>query len=285
MLAWEDAGDLQGAAIVYCHGVPGSRRQRAVFMPDALLRRAGVRMITPDRPGCGKSTFQPDRTIDEWSEDIQAITSQLQLDRYAVLAFSGGTPYAITAAAADPAVSGLGIVSGDAPPGLVPDVVPAHPAMAERHPLVTSAILRTIRFAPRLFASIGRRRLTQADRASVDNPEIAKRFMATLRDALRHGTRGTLVDLQLAARCWEIRPPASAIPAFVWHGGADTHSPVSIARFLTDALPRATMTVFEDEGHLSAFVRHADAIVTALRDTVLQAFARRPRNARRPTGR
>src|SRR5262249_29512707 len=123
LLAWEDAGDLQGAAIVYCHGIPGSRRQRGLFMPDVLLRRAGVRMITPDRPGCGLSTHQPDRPIDDWADDVRAITGQLRLERYGVLGFSGGTPYAITTAAVDPAVRGLAIVSGDAPPGRIPNVV------------------------------------------------------------------------------------------------------------------------------------------------------------------
>ena len=101
------------------------------------------------------------------------------------------------------AVSGLGIVSGDAPPRRIPDVSPALPLTATRRPHATSTTLRLIglmaRLAPGTLASVGRRMLAPTDRTIVADPEITNRFIAMLRDAFRQGPRGTLVDLQLAA--------------------------------------------------------------------------------------
>jgi pimeloyl-ACP methyl ester carboxylesterase len=88
-LAYEDAGPAAGVPVVFCHGFPGCGRQRQVFVGDAELRRYGVRMITPDRPGLGASDFQPGRRIEDWPADIACLVGELNLTRFAVL---GGSP-------------------------------------------------------------------------------------------------------------------------------------------------------------------------------------------------
>ena len=53
-------GDLDGTAVFGLHGTPGSRFSRP---PDeAGLERAGLRLVTYDRPGYGVSDRQPGRT-------------------------------------------------------------------------------------------------------------------------------------------------------------------------------------------------------------------------------
>ena len=54
-------GDPEGKPLVYCHGFPASRLEAALLDPAA--RKARVRIVAADRPGCGLSDFQPDRGI------------------------------------------------------------------------------------------------------------------------------------------------------------------------------------------------------------------------------
>jgi pimeloyl-ACP methyl ester carboxylesterase len=52
-----------------------------------------------DRPGCGGSSAQPDRTVAEAATDVAALADQLQVDRFAVWTVSGGGPHALACAA------------------------------------------------------------------------------------------------------------------------------------------------------------------------------------------
>lgn len=272
-LSWDEAGDPHGVAIFFFHGSPGSGLQRRVFMnDDEELRRAGVRLISPDRPGLGHSDPLPDRRIADWPGDVATLARHLGLGRFAVLGFSGGTPYAVAVAASNPRVGALGIVSGDAPPGRVAGVPGGLPATATHRPGLTAVVLWMVRLAaqvaPDLTADRSTAMLSEADRRVVSEPGMRRRFIEMLRDALRQGPGGTLLDLQLADEDWDLDPPHARIPVHIWHGEADADSPVSSARYLARRLPRATLHTFPDEGHVSVFVHHADEIVRALRAAV-----------------
>jgi len=186
---------------------------------------------------------------------------------------SGGTPYGIALAAHDPRVATLGIVSGDAPPGAVPEAPAGLPATVSGHPRLSRWVLRLVglaaRVAPGFTADRGTGMLVEADRLVVSEPRARRRFIAMLRDALRQGPEGTARDLELAARWWAVAPPARSVPIHLWHGEADVDSPPAIARYLQERLPGATLETFPGEGHVSAVIRHADAIVRTLgRDLV-----------------
>lgn len=260
-LAWEEAGDPDGAPIMFFHGSPGSRLQRRVFMTD--LR--GVRMIAPDRPGCGFSEFQPGRTISDWVDDIDALVDHLDLDRFSVLGFSGGTPYAVMVAASELPVGALGIVSGDPPPGQVADVPQGLGDVAASRPRIISLLLRLARslarWAPDFTANRATSVLSEPDQVVVSEPRIRAAFLEMLRDSLRQGPQGALLDLQLAAQAWEVIPPRDEIPIRIWHGEADTDAPVSIARYLEARLPGAELTTYPGEGHVSVFVHNGRAII------------------------
>jgi pimeloyl-ACP methyl ester carboxylesterase len=132
-LAYEDVGNRHGIPVLYCHGMPGCGLERRVFMSDELLKTMGLRVITPDRPGCGGSDFKGNRRIEDWPRDIAVLIEHLRVERFVVLGFSTGTPYALALAASELPVAAVAIVSGDAPPGSVPDVLPGLPATARIH--------------------------------------------------------------------------------------------------------------------------------------------------------
>src|SRR5262245_28275027 len=90
ILAWDEHGEPGGFPVCFFHGAPGSR---VLFpgMADAAAT-AGVRLLALDRPGCGRSSFQPGRRIADWPADVTTVADHLSLDRFAVCGVSGGGP-------------------------------------------------------------------------------------------------------------------------------------------------------------------------------------------------
>ena len=76
-LAFEDTGEPGGRPVVLFHGAPGSR----LFSPDpAATAAAGVRLITFDRPGYGRSDPLVDRRVADAAADVVALLDHLDID-------------------------------------------------------------------------------------------------------------------------------------------------------------------------------------------------------------
>ena len=85
-LAWIEYGSPDGVPVVALHGSPGTRW---FFAPHAeTAARKGVRLIAPDRPGYGHSTYHRGRTYETWARDVGRLADHLGVDRFAVLARS-----------------------------------------------------------------------------------------------------------------------------------------------------------------------------------------------------
>jgi len=91
-LVFREYGAPDGAPVLYFHGWPGSRLDFAAN--DAIAASAGVRVIAVDRPGMRGSDFQRSRRVLDWPADVASLADALGLDRFAVLGFSFGGPYA-----------------------------------------------------------------------------------------------------------------------------------------------------------------------------------------------
>lgn len=82
-LGYAQYGSPTGRAILYLHGLPGSRVEAVQF--DELAVRLGGRIIAADRPGIGWSSPQPNRTVLDHAKDIEHLAQHLELDVYGVL--------------------------------------------------------------------------------------------------------------------------------------------------------------------------------------------------------
>ncbi len=89
-LAWLEAGRPRGRPVFAFHGTPGSRRQ--VSFDEKSIAAAGVRMIAPDRPGYGLSSFHPRRSLVDWAADVSALADHLKLDSFTVVGRLGRGP-------------------------------------------------------------------------------------------------------------------------------------------------------------------------------------------------
>src|SRR5260370_33183121 len=81
-LAVEEAGDPGGFPVLAHHGTPGSRHIYGRAAADAAAR--GLRLISYDRPGYGKSAPHPGRTVADCANDVRAICQALSISRLAL---------------------------------------------------------------------------------------------------------------------------------------------------------------------------------------------------------
>src|SRR3954468_5496231 len=91
-IAVSEYGDPAGLPVFFCHGWPSSRTMAE--LAHEAGRDLGVRIISPDRPGVRDSAFQPGRKLIDWAPLLREIADQLRIDRFRILAISGGAPYA-----------------------------------------------------------------------------------------------------------------------------------------------------------------------------------------------
>ena len=111
-LAYAIWGDPEGQPAVLCHGAPASR----MFTPDpALTAKIGLRLITIDRPGYGRSTAKTGRTILDWVGDLSELVGLLDLHSFSMVAHSAGGPYALACATQLPQIRRISLVSSVAP--------------------------------------------------------------------------------------------------------------------------------------------------------------------------
>jgi pimeloyl-ACP methyl ester carboxylesterase len=86
-------GDPAGYPVFYLHGTPESRLSR--YPDEGVIRSAGTRMVTYDRPGYGGSDRHRGRTIAACAGDVAAIADALGITRFSV-------PAVVLAAAGSP---------------------------------------------------------------------------------------------------------------------------------------------------------------------------------------
>jgi pimeloyl-ACP methyl ester carboxylesterase len=96
-LAFTDMGEVGWPAVLFFHGAPTSRLLLSYLEPQFIAY--GVRAISPDRPGYGKSSPQPGRSLSAWPHDVRALVDALELHTFVVAGHSSGGPYAVAAAA------------------------------------------------------------------------------------------------------------------------------------------------------------------------------------------
>lgn len=276
-LAFSDVGDAQGDPVIYCHGFPSSRREALLLDPTARAR--GVRILAPDRPGCGDSDHQPGRGIDDWAGDVAALADHLGLARFALLGVSGGAPYALTCAWRLAArVSACALVCPLGPVYLAE----IRSAMAWPSRLLLGLARRAPRLPPLLFSGLVARTLARrpdrvealrafhappADRDDLARPEVKAILGAAVRDAMQHGAPGALEDLRVYTSPWGIPLHDIRSPVHLWHGESDGTVPIAHARWYEHHLPHPRTHYLPAEGHYSLPLRHAGAILASLVET------------------
>jgi len=277
VLRVRDAGDPDGAVVMFFHGTPGSRLD--VAFADELAAGRGVRLVSFDRPGYGGSTPAP-FGLASVAADAHAIADALGVARFATLGLSGGGPGALAAATVPGGrVVRVGIASGAVPfqlaPGALDDLddddraalalLPGDPAAA------AAAFAAWAEPMVELFRKAGDSELlalfeelfSSRDQELLKDQRLAANMAATSREALRQGTSG--VGWDSVSWVGEIDIDLSAVrcPVLLWYGTEDRLVPLARGVWLAEYLPDARLVVRDGEGHLG-FLEHFGEMLDAL---------------------
>ena len=261
--------------MIYLHGSPSSRLE--VGLPGIREAAAdlGLRVLAPDRPGMGLSTFCRYSVVD-YPRRVESFADALGLGRFAVTGVSGGGKYACACAWGLPdRVTRVALVSSTCSFDL-PGARATWNAedrrlyrLADRAPwlvrLFLAKVARDLRRDPDALFSTVERSVGAADKEVLALPGFREALDRDMDEAFRQGGRGPAHDLTLEARPWGIPLERIEVPIEIWHGDDDQVVSPEQGRILAQALPLVTEHLVPGEGHFSLFARHAAEVMQSLR--------------------
>jgi pimeloyl-ACP methyl ester carboxylesterase len=264
-LAYREAGDPSGRPVLLCHGWMGSRLTG--HPDDALTASLGVRLISADRPGIGASDPDPRASLLTVAADLHALADALELDRFEVVAHSGGGPYALALAhRLGERVARVTIAAGFAPfdrPDAYAGMTPrmrGFVKLLRAAPWLAGPFLRS---APRRFRADPAKafaqqfgRLCPADERALADPATHANLLAAATESLAQGSAGVAREARaLFARPWGFPPSEVRCPVELWYGTADTLVPPQMGEYLHATIPGSRLTALPGEGH-TLYVAH-----------------------------
>ena len=270
-----EQGAPNGLPILFFHGFAGSRLQ----CPDAGGAAAdlGVRLIAVDRPAVGLSDRKPGRRPIDWADDVRALADALDVDRFAIVAWSAGAPHALACGyALSDRVLAIGLASPAGGwfigPGATKHV------SAESRGLTTLArfapwalrpalaqLRRSLLRAPRRVIENQILRLPAKDQATLADPAVRRLLIETAGEGFRQGIWGVYDDTLAVARPWGFEPGAVQTPVWIWQGDADTSVLPALAQELAGKLPHCSFSLLPGEGHFLLFTHWRAMLQTLVR--------------------
>ncbi|CAN5690965.1 alpha/beta hydrolase [soil metagenome] len=271
-LGFDDVGARDGVPVIYFHGFGSSRVIR--HPDDSIAERLGVRLIAVDRPGIGASSGRPGRRMLDWPADVAALADSLGIERFAVLGWSGGGPYALACAWALPdRVRAAGVISGPAPlvgAGSTDYLIRSHRAAARAAGAAPWMIrLATWRWArqqqrdPERHLDEAVAKMIEADRVVVGDPRVRAMMLANTDEMYRQGGRGVYDEALIISRGWGFSLDEVRVPVVLWHGDADPTVPVAMGHFLAARVHTCRARFYPAEGH-QLFVERWEEILSDL---------------------
>jgi len=265
-IAYAEYGRPSGTPLVFLHGTPGSRRLGALF--DRAARTHGVRVLAPDRPGYGRSSPWPGRSVADAAAFVTPVLDDADVDAARLAGFSGGGPYALSTAATRPdRVDGVDVIAGATPPtvgGDAPAVQRLIATLATRAPRVLGGLLRGQAWcAERLDPSFVVGQYTASNATDPVPDRVAETVRADFLEAFAHGRSGAVTEFRTTSTDWGVDIAAIETDVDLWYGTADTNVPFDHARGLERAIPTAELHALDGADHLRTLVRSVPEVLTA----------------------
>jgi pimeloyl-ACP methyl ester carboxylesterase len=267
-------GDPQGAPIFFCHGWPSSRTMAE--LADDAARDLGARIISPDRPGIRDSPMQSGRRLIDWPPLLNEIADRMGIDRFRILAISGGAPYAYASGWMTPGrVEKIAVASGAPPLDELSDydgLLPIHRRMLQlrswrpgllkplfylARPLV--AMRMPIRLRPLLLKF-----LQPCDANVLRESRAFDVCFESARQAWRSSASGVMTDAEIYATPWGFPLEEVRTRVALWHGTKDRTFAPWLAKDVAKRLPNCEFHLIEGAGHYSLPIRYIREIVADL---------------------
>ena len=234
---------------------------------------AGVRLIAVSRPGYGGSTTLETPSLLAVGRDTGALAGHLGLDGYAVVGSSGGGPFAVATAVADPGgVRALGVVGGVGPWRLL------EPPASSPEDRACLAVLDAGDVAG---AWAGFRRQSEEELGGLA-PEDAVGLMFSgddsglIDDRAYRGVWADNMRVVLATFDgyvfdnlawggeWDADPRDVVAPSLLWYGEVDEHCSLAHGRWYADRIAGSRLIVVPSEGHFDVIDAHWPEVLAGL---------------------
>jgi pimeloyl-ACP methyl ester carboxylesterase len=234
--------------IFWHHGTPNLGEPPEPMLPAAAQR--GIRWVSYDRPGYGRSTPRPGRDIASAADDLSTIADGLGIGQFAVMGHSGGGPHALACGALLSArVIGAVSISGLAPfnaegldwyAGMGASGAGELRAAAGGRAALEDYLAST-EFDPEIF--------TPADHAALAGPWS---WLAQLAGRATAGGLGGMVEDDLAyVAAWGFDVGQISPPVLILQGGQDRIAPSSHGKWLARHVRSPELWLRPDDGHIS----------------------------------
>jgi pimeloyl-ACP methyl ester carboxylesterase len=272
-------GDPDALPVVLHGGTPGG----PVPYPEAAQAAAeiGLRVLMTGRPGYGRSTPQPGRSVADVAADTAAVLDHYGLVEFVTSGASGGGPHSLACAALLPGrCLAASTVAGVAPydaDGLdflagmgeenVEEFGLALQGREALEPFVAEQVGQMGQATPEAIVEAMGSLLPPVDLAVVTG-ELSEMMVAGMTKAFEVSGDGWIDDDLAFTKPWGFGLDDIAVPVTVWQGALDMMVPFAHGQWLAAHVPGATARLYDEHGHLSLAVAHLPEV---LRDLVSSA--------------
>lgn len=259
---YQAGADDAPLVVFWHHGTPNTGEPPAPLLPAAAER--GIRWVSYDRPGYGRSTPRLGRDFASAAADVASIADALGIERFAVMGHSSGGPHALACGALLPErVLAVVSISGLAPygaEGLDWFAGMAAASVAELRAATRGRAALEAHVAARDFDP---EQFTPADHAAIEG---AWSWLGAIAgQAIQDGPRGMVDDNLANVAPWGYDPGKVSAPVLLVHGGQDRMVPSSHGEWLARHITSAELWLRPDDGHISV-LHSAASTLDWLRD-------------------
>jgi pimeloyl-ACP methyl ester carboxylesterase len=262
-LGFAEYGVKNGSPVLFFHGAPGSSYLHADVAEIAAQNN--VRLIAVDRPGYGLSDPQAGRTFLSFAEDIKFLTDSLGVNKFAIIGFSGGSPYPLACAFRFPdrvkKIALVGALVAGMTEGMPPMVCELY-NLAQTNPAELRKIFATV--APSASALLSIMSSTASDWDKKLFNERATEFEQDYARTLLGGIEGMASDYILISGNLGFSLEAIGTEVHLYSGSVDQNIPPAMTQYLSTQLPNNHVHLFQNEGHFALY-QHWDEILNSVK--------------------
>lgn len=272
VLAYSEYGNKDGKPLFVCHGLNSSRLEAKVL--HHLISSSDFRIIGIDRPGMGGSSFQKDRKILDFTDDISHVADSLNISKFTIIGTSAGAPYALACAYQIPErlvschiVSGLGAIeeSFDS----LSDENKKFISITKKYPWIIQPIFwlligrlsqnknKSDKFLTNIIQS-----LDEVDKTVLNEPIIRSLFIESFRESYVNGSKGTAYDSILTySKPWGFKlEDIKFNNIYLYNGGKDLSISLKMGENMNNLIDNSKYKLYESDGHLSILINQISDI-------------------------